>query len=87
MLTVVDRSVKISDDADTSEFEQCPDGVYAAWIKRVHENHTPVSVGDSYVWLYLQLLPPRLVNCIITVKAGDEYPPVPLEHEANYNGH
>ena len=78
MFTVVDRSVKVDSTADITDFTQCPDSVYNSWIQRVHDNKTPVNVGDQYVWLYIQLMPPRLVNCIITVKEGDEYPPVSI---------
>lgn len=75
MLTVIDRYTKLAVDADISQFSECPIGVYNAWINRVRENRTLVSTGDHYLWLYVQLLPPRIVNCVITVKEGDEYPP------------
>jgi hypothetical protein len=74
MITLVDRSIQVA-PSSTPEFGSCPDSVYASWIARVHLNKTPVNAGDQYVWLYVQLIPPRFVNCIITVKAGDEYPP------------
>lgn len=75
MLTIIDKSVKVNAVTDVdAQLAACPDNVYAAWIARVKANGTPVHDGDTYVWLYVQLLPPRLVNCIITVKPGDGTP-------------
>lgn len=78
MFTLLNRSVKIASDADTSSFTTCPDKVYQAWVAAIHQNKTPVAAGDSYIWLCIQLMPPRVINCIITVKKGDEYPPATL---------
>lgn len=75
MFTLIDRTVRVSPNASTSQFSQCPAKVYDAWIARVHANKTHVNAGDQYLWLYIQALPPKIVNCIITVQAGDEYPP------------
>lgn len=75
MLTLIDKSVRVQAVTGTTSMRECPELVYDAWIKRVHHNRTPVDAGDTYVWLFVQLLPPRLVNCIVTVRLGDDYPP------------
>ncbi|MGH7954742.1 MAG: hypothetical protein ACREOZ_02150 [Gloeomargaritales cyanobacterium] len=70
MLSLVDKTFKVQ-SPDVTAIAPCSNDVYAAWIARVQKNNTPVKDGDTYVWLYVQLLPPRIVNCIITVRVGD----------------
>jgi hypothetical protein len=70
MLTLIDKSVKVEAVAG-GQLDPCPDNVYDAWIKSVHDHGTTVHAGETYVWLYVQLMPPRLVNCVITVREGD----------------
>ena len=86
MWTLLDKSVRVQTSDTDAGFGPCPNSVYLAWIKRVHDNGTHVNAGDTFVWLYVQMLPPKLVNCLIIVRNGDEYPPVVTSgilHEGN----
>lgn len=71
MLRIFERSIAVGSAVN----QPCSDEVYAAWIKRVKENGTPVKAGDQYVWIYVQLLPPKLVNCLVTVLPEDANSP------------
>lgn len=75
MLTVFTRFIPLSNQADVSSYPVCAIETYAKWIAAVRKNKTPVAAGDKYLWLEFSLLPPRLYNCVIEVKPGDDYPP------------
>jgi hypothetical protein len=76
MFTLFDHNIKLPTGAQIDQIPACPIEVYNAWIARVKANKTPVKAGDTYVWLYAQVVPPKLVNCMIVVKPGDDYPPL-----------
>lgn len=71
----ISRAFPVGPDTNADHYAACRPETYGKWIEAVHKNKTPVAVGDKYLWVEFSLIPPRIYNCLIMVKEGDEYPP------------
>ena len=73
VLSIARRTVIVS-EKDEGNYPECNERTRGAVIAALHRNGTVAPVGMRVLYLEVELFPPRLINCVVTIHEGEESP-------------